>query len=437
MLLLAAATIAAMPDWVPARWFSKDAATLRLVETTPINCLLLERANWSKEFVQAATERGIATLGIVENAADVQEARQIGFTGTAVENDFDAGPSAIALSTRSKMKFDSDAKILATRQGIWPGIRGEQETHAAASGAPWIDTNTGFLRFARVSTKASIWIANRVPPGPSPPVARYLAAIGDAGMTGARWVIDIDKDFAARLIRNDAAALKDWQRIVQHVKYYEDHKEWRGLGPHATLALIEDPGTGALLSGGVLDMIATKHTPVRPVPARLLEPPALLRATMTVNVDPESLNAHQKEVLRSFTRSGGTLLSGPPGWKFPSLKPDQITLEKDDLEKLDEIWKELNGLTGRKNLGARLFNVSSMLSNLLESADGTQVVLHLVNYSDYPLENIAAHVLGKFRSATLYRPDAPPKKLEIYEVEEGTGVDIPLVSALATVVLNP
>jgi hypothetical protein len=437
MLLLAVVTIAAMPDWVPARWFSKDAATLRLVETTPINCLLLERANWSKEFVQAATERGIATLGIVQNAADVQEAKQIGFTGTAVENDFDAGPSAIALSTRSKMKFDSDAKILATRQGIWPGIRGEQETHAAASGAPWIDTNTGFLRFARVSTKASIWIANRVPPGPSPPVARYLAAIGDAGMTGARWVIDIDKDFAARLTRNDAAALKDWQRIVQHVKYYEDHKEWRALGPHATLALIEDPGTGALLSGGVLDMIATKHTPVRPVPARLLEPPALLRATMTVNVDPESLNAHQKEVLRSFTRSGGTLLSGPPGWKFPSLKPDQITLEKDDLEKLDEIWKELNGLTGRKNLGARLFNVSSMLSNLLESPDGKQVVLHLVNYSDYPLENIAAHVLGKFRSATLYRPDAPPKKLELYEAEEGTGVDIPLVSALATVVLDP
>src|ERR1700741_962323 len=133
MLLLAAATIAAMPDWVPARWFSKDAATLRLVETTPINCLLLARANWSKEFVQAATERGIATWGSVENAADVQEAKQIGFPGTAVENDFDAGPSAIALSTRSKMKFDSDAKILATRQGIWPGIRGEQETHAAAS----------------------------------------------------------------------------------------------------------------------------------------------------------------------------------------------------------------------------------------------------------------------------------------------------------------
>ncbi len=130
------------------------------------------------------------------------------------------------------------------------------------------------------------------------------------------------------------------------------------------------------------------------------------------------------------------MLSGPPGWRFPSLKPDQITLEKADLEKLDEIWKELNGLTGRKNLGARLFNVSSMLSNLLESSDGKQVVLQLVNYSDYPLENITVHVLGKFKHATLHRPDAASKTLELYDVEEGTGIDIPLVGAAATLVLE-
>jgi hypothetical protein len=156
-----------------------------------------------------------------------------------------------------------------------------------------------------------------------------------------------------------------------------------------------------------------------------------------VNIDPQALDAHQKEVLTAFTRAGGTLLSGPPGWRFPSLKADQITLEKADLDKLDDIWKELNGLTGRKNLGARLFNVSSMLSNLLESPDGKQVVLHLVNYSDYPLENITAQVLGTFKHATLYRPEAAPKELEIYEVEEGTGIDIPLVGALATVVMKP
>jgi hypothetical protein len=222
------------------------------------------------------------------------------------------------------------------------------------------------------------------------------------------------------------------------VKFYEDHKEWRGYAARSTLALVEGPASGALLSGGILDMIATKHTPVRPVPTGRLEAPSLLRATMTVNADPASLDDRRKEILKAFTRSGGTLFTGPPGWKFPSLRPDQIALDAADLETLDEIWKELNALTGRKNLGARLFNVSSMLSNLLESPDGKQVILHLVNYSDFPIENITAHVLGHFRKATLLQPGAPPKPLELYKVDdEAIGVDIPSVGPLATIVLEP
>ena len=96
-------------------------------------------------------------------------------------------------------------------------------------------------------------------------------------------------------------------------------------------------------------------------------------AKLAVDVDPASLDAAQKETLKNFTRGGGTLLSGPPGWKFPMPKVGEITLGKDDFAKLDEIWKEVNGMTGHTNLGARLFNVSSMLSNLLESRDGKQL----------------------------------------------------------------
>jgi hypothetical protein len=158
---------------------------------------------------------------------------------------------------------------------------------------------------------------------------------------------------------------------------------------------------------------------------------------MAVNVDPELLTANQKEALKAFTKAGGTLLTGPPGWRFPALKADQITLDKKDLETLDSIWKELNTLTGRDNLGARLFNVGSMLSNLLESPDGKQVVLELVNYSDYEVSDITVHVLGKFKHAMLVRPDAAPKKLEVYGVDEGTGIDIPALGALGTLVLEP
>src|SRR5580692_37783 len=286
MLLLAAVAIVAMPDWVPARWFSKDPATLKLVEKTPVNCLLMEKTDWSPEFTRAAADRGIATLGIVTgnaNAADIAaEAKKAGLTGLAVEGSLSAGRvdmPVVELVNRGEMKFDSDAKILATKQGMWPGIRAEQDgLIAAPTGAPWIDTNTGFLRYARVSTPAAIWIANRVPAKTHPLVTAYLAAIGDAGMTGARWVLDFDDQFAQGLARGDAAALKNWVLIVQHVKFYEEHKEWRGYAMRSTLALVEAPESGALISGGVLDMMATKHTPVTPIPARTLDGKSLVHS---------------------------------------------------------------------------------------------------------------------------------------------------------------
>jgi hypothetical protein len=399
MLLLAALAIVAIPDWVPARWFSKDPATLKLVESTPVNCLLMEKADWSPEFTRAAAERGIATLGIVSgngNAEEIAaEAKKAGLTGLAVEGSLgegNAGMPVVELRNRAEMKFPSDAQVSATGQGMWPGLRVEQL--AAPTGPPWIDTNTGFLRYARVSTHAAIWIANRVPPKKHLLATAYLAAIGDAGMTGARWVLDFDEEFARGLAKSDASALKNWALMVQHVKFYEDHKEWRGFSMRSDVA----------------------------------------HSKMVVNVAAELLTADQKEVLKLFMKAGGAVFNGPPGWRFPSPQTEQITLEKKDLAALDLIWEEVSA--GPKNLGARLFNVGSVLSNLLESPDGKQVALHLVNYSDYPAADITIHVLGKFTTATLMRPEAAPQKLDVYEVGGESGVDVPALGALGTLMLE-
>src|SRR5215208_4520891 len=102
---------------------------------------------------------------------------------------------------------------------------------------------------------------------------------------------------------------------------------------------------------------------------------------MAVNGDADALSEEQRAVLRDFTRSGGTLLTGPAGWKDQAAQGGSITLDKKELERLNDIWRDVQSMVGRKNLGIRLFNVSSMLSNLLASADGKQVIVHLVNYS--------------------------------------------------------
>ena len=250
----------------------------------------------------------------------------------------------------------------------------------------------------------TVWIANLPPPKTAVTTTRYLQVIADAAASGARWVIAFDDDLVPRLAARDEAAMGTWKRMPALLRYFEQHPEWRALPEGGTLALVQDPGKGGLLSGGILDMIAVKHTPVRAIPRQQLSPAALAGATMAVNVDAEALTPEQKEILRNFTRGGGTLLTGPPGWKDPTPGDGKITLEKAELERLNDIWHDVNSMIGRRNLGVRLFNVASMLSNYLAASDGKTAVVHLVNYSDYPVENVAMHFVGEFKHATLSGP---------------------------------
>jgi hypothetical protein len=348
------------------------------------------------------------------------------------------GAPVIELTARNRMALGSSAPILATYQGLWPGIAVEEDgaKKAAPSGSVWIDTNTGFIRAVRAWGDATLWIANQPPPNTVVTGARYLQAIADAAISGARWVLALDDDFAARLARREPKTMADWKRMADLLRYFEQHPEWRHMQEYGKLAIVQDPAKGGLLSGGILDMIAVKHTPVRPIPRQHLSAESLAGATMAVDVDADALTPEQKEVLSNFTRAGGMLLTGPPGWKDSSPPGDQITLDKAELERLNEIWRDVNSMVGRRNMGVRLFNVSSMLSNLLASADGKTAVVHLLNYSDFPVENVAVHFPAEYKRATLTTPEGVAKSLEVYPTEEGGGVDIDKVLVCATIKLE-
>jgi len=448
--LLAAA---AAPDaWVPARWPWSDPQSLELLDSSPVNCLLLQ--SWTPELLASAQKRGVIALALIAPGGDAvaaaRQALRASVGGLVLEGDFpEAATTAIRqaagaipvieLTARSRMALGSSTPVLGTYQGLWPGISDEHaDSHSAGpSGSTWIDTNTGFLRAVRAWGASTIWIANQPPPNTVITTARYLQAVADAAMSGARWVLALDRDFASRLGRRDADAVASWGRISALLRYFESHPEWRAMREFGKLAVIQDPAKGGLVSGGILDMIAVKHTPVIPVPRQRLAPGALEGASMAVNVDPDSLTPEQKEILRSFTRSGGALLTGPPGWKDSSPPGERITLDKAELDRLNDIWRDVNSMIGRRNLGVRLFNVSSMLSNVLASADGKTEIVQLVNYSDYPVEDVTVHFLGSYKRATLLTPEGLEKNLDIYSTEEGSGVDIAKVGVCATIKLEP
>ena len=97
---------------------------------------------------------------------------------------------------------------------------------------------------------------------------RYLQAIGRCRhWPAARWIVALDDDFAAppanaRRSRRRARLASAWRRSAV----------LRSPSGVAHAAALRQAGRGAgssddaLLSGGILDMIAAKHTPVRAIP---------------------------------------------------------------------------------------------------------------------------------------------------------------------------
>ena len=325
-----------------------------------------------------------------------------GFTGAVLEGDFDGRTAAdvravleksrrevVQCGARGSMRLDGEAPIVATVQGVWPGIRvaDQRALEAGPTSAPWIDTNTGFLRFARASTNATIWMANRPPPDLVIPIQHYLQAIGDAAINQARWVLALEDEFWDRLLARDTKTLAQWREIGAGLQHYEDHRDWRGAGPSGGIAVRGNASTA------VVEMLASRNLPVFASPSSDSDSH---RASMAIDA------------------------------------PAQSTTTA-----LEEIWKKVETITSERNMGVRLHNVTSVRSNLLAMPGQKQLILHLVNYSDYPVQGISVRVLGSFRHARLFRPGIAAMDLDVYKSEDGTGFDIEgPIGTLATVVIE-
>jgi hypothetical protein len=352
----------------------------------------------------------------------------------------DLGSLAVELPSRSRLRLDDPGlRVVGTDQGVWPGVQIQKNGTAvsAPSGVPWIDTNAGFLRFVHAARPEPVWIANTPPRDIGISPARYVQAVADAESSGGHWVVALDDQFQRDLFSGKENAVQAWEQIGGALRFYAEHPEWRQMRPYSTLAVLEDAASGALLSGGILDMLVTKHTTVAPATSSHLDSASLAGMKMAVAVDPSVLTPEQQGVLKSWARAGNTLLTGPPGWKMPiPSDSSQIVLNKEQISQLDEIWRELNSLIGSRNPGVKVFNAPGALSNALEGSGGAPVVLEFVNYSDYPIEDITVHLTGNFRTARLLAPGRAPSKIDVFEQDGGTEISIDRLGEIAAVVLE-
>lgn len=414
-LVLAMAMSAQARDCVPLRW--GGAMKLELLTSTPVNCLLVEEPDFAAPFVAEARARGLKVFGVVRDTRAMVD----GLDGV------------VRVVDRARLDFNAD--VVATDQGLWAGVRAEKDgkLEARPTSGPWIETNTGYLRYARAASGAAsvLWMAHRAPAGPQR-WTRYSQAVSDAALGGARWAIDLSAADWESLAKGDEAAVAGWRRLMDLVRFYEQTRALWTMAETGGLAVVADAETGGLVSGGIVDMITAKHIPVSVLPPASLGKVAPRGVRMLLNIDPARLNDSQREAVRAVARGGATLVNGPPGWKMTLPPEGRITYSDAQVKQLDEIWREINSIIGRKNFAVRVFGAPGMLSSL---KGGAQLALQMVNYTDYAVENITLHFAEKVARAELWTPKGR-RALEVYEADGESAVDIDRIEDAGFVVLE-
>jgi hypothetical protein len=448
--LLPLPALAGIADCIPMRWPSGEPKTIQVLSGSPVSCLLLERGQWSRPFVEAASRIHIRTLGVVRRPADLKDAVPVavglGIAGLVLEGEFESDEIEVAaktmpvvlLSNRRRLLSPSKAEVIGTDEAVWPGIRvlsADGSASAGPSSAPWIDTNSGFIRFIRSLDSRPVWIGNPPPEKRVITPEQYLAAITDAASMGAWWIVALDNDFQARLAARENQALAAWSRVCTYLRFFDKHKDLTHLLWPSELLVLEDVKDGALLTGGLLDMVESRHTPFRVTTPSRLTPEDLRNTRIVVDMEGHLLTGQAK----AAQNEGPVVISPPANWQIPPM-PGYVLmlnqLSKGDLAELESVWDRISIATGRKNLGVRVFNGAGMLSSVQAPRGRERLVVTLINYTAYPVDSITVYFPDKRTRVQMITPEEGSKALKPYPLEDqdGTGVEIDKMNRLAILI---
>ena len=452
-----------LPAAGPARaalenWY--DPTTLRLLDGSPINCLLvtwsggadreLERRQQRlvKSYTAEAHRRGTAVLGLVYPGSDASEASaaaaDAALDGLVLEGDLPgefaaqaAGGLAAAGSRALVFPILRDAPSargatgpVVAVEGVSPSARNlaDMGIRSAPSSEPWIESNIWLVRSFRLRPAwHPVWISYQPETASA---AEYAQFVADAAVAGGRWIVAPDDKLRAGLWSRDAGALEAWQRIAALLRFAGQHADWCAWAPYGNLAVVIDP---AAPEAGMMDeslkLVTRRQTQYRIIARPQLTGASLagFQAVLATGLAP--LSDGERGILRGFAESGGLVITGP-SWGAPAAEQPyvEIPVGKGRLVVYrdpdpESVARDLRDLLSDGVRGVTAFNVPSVIVYASGGGSG-RVLVQLLNYSRFAAEAITIRVRGEFDSARLFTPGADPLNLAVQRREGFTDVAI-------------
>ncbi|HEX4750681.1 MAG TPA: hypothetical protein VH302_14145 [Bryobacteraceae bacterium] len=394
MILFAAAVVASfLSACVPVEWPSADPASLSLLNDSSVNCLLIQKSQWNAALVEQGHKRGLKLLAVIDVGATSTPAGADAVVIAAPNRNIAWSGKVPAVFLTSRNELGDSGGVVAISQAVWPEIRTGDDTISTPSSAPWINTNLGYLRYLRSHVQGTIWITS-----PSPKKAEISAralqqAVADAALAGARWIATPDPQTIAGAMRGDGVSLSAWQNVRRLVEFIHNLPDVSKLKTYSRLGINVSPSTGALVSGGVLDMVGAQHIPFQVT-------------NSSVGFD------------KFFDFADNALV------KFPATSIGRTAIRAEDVDDLEPIYRRVEVDVGRTNYGLRVFNGAGLLSAPYALPDNKGALVLMTNYTDAPAENITLHVLGHWTKATLDQSGQQSRSLVTYPVKTATAVEI-------------
>jgi len=442
-----------------ATWY--DPATLRLLEGSPVNCLLL---TWSagadrrteqrqqqlvKAYAAEAHARGIAVLGLIYPGADPSQfalpAADARLDGFVLDGQFPAGfneqlakaqtPSSsavvIPIAAEAASIRSAGLPVFAV-EGVPPSARNlsDMGIRGSPSSEPWIESNVWLVRsFRLASVWRPVWISYQPDRGTP---EDYVRSVADSAVAGGRWIVALDDGLRAKLRLGEPAAVAAWRRIGAGLKFAEDHAEWRGFEPYGNLGVIVDTAAADReMADEYLKLVGRRQVPYRPIARSQLSPASLtgFRAVLATELDPPT--AGERKLLAAFAENGGLVVAGPSWGNPPKDEPfaemplgkGRVTVYKDPNP--ENVARDMRDLLSHREAGVAAFNVPSVITYASRSGDGKRLLVQLLNYSEFPSTDITIRVIGNFKTARLFTPEGPPASLSMNRAEGQIDVTIP------------
>lgn len=408
----------------PAEW--RQPSLLRLLSGTPINCLLLDAHPNGAPIVEAARERGMTVLDSASAAG----------------------------APLAKVNWDCPRIVISDL--FWPRMRLSQrgqrdESDAAPTGAPWIDSNSWVARLAAVRAPGRpIWLDFEPDPKESPPEeAGYVTAVADSAATGARWIVTLDAALRQALASGNAEALKKWHGIQAALSFFEARREWAQWDPWGPVGVLSSfSGDDEYMGHEVLNLAARRNLLYRVLDRKMPSTHRLEGLRAVLYVDNELPPPPLKAKLAAFSQSGGLLIVPPAlAAQFPPGKPlpcavagyrlltagkGRIAIATQDWDDPYFLAADVHSLVSRKNDPVRLFNGRSLWMHYSVAPKQSAALLQLVSFTSRPNQSVSLAPAQSWRSAQFHTVGtSEAKSLDPVDVDGHTEFQLPSFSRYA------